>query len=143
SVLPKFLDRERQRSFVEGDADPNSAVDPDATGFGANPGHGTGTLSILAGGKFDGTPFGAPSGLVGGAPFARVIPIRVANSVVLFTNSSLGRGLRYAIDCKVDALSMSMGGVPSQLWADLVNEAYEAGITLVTAAGNNFGPGAL
>ncbi len=36
---------------------------------------------------------------------------------------------------------MSMGGVPSQVWADMVNAAYEAGITLVTAAGNNFGPG--
>ena len=36
---------------------------------------------------------------------------------------------------------MSMGGIPSNTWADAVNRAYEAGIVLVTAAGNNFGVG--
>ena len=84
--------------------------------------------------------FGVPSGVVGGAPFAGVIPVRVANSVVLFTNSSIAKGIQYAIDNDVDVLSMSMGGVPAQVWVDVVNAAYEAGITLVTAAGNNFGP---
>jgi hypothetical protein len=139
-VLPRFLDTTRQRSFVNGDPNPNDASDPDIEGFGKNPGHGTGTLSILAGSLFNGAPFGVPSGVVGGAPFAGVIPVRVANSVVLFTNSSIAKGIQYAIDNNVDVLSMSMGGVPSQVWADVVNAAYEAGITLVTAAGNNFGP---
>jgi len=137
AVLPPRLDSARQRSFVDGDPNPNSAVDP---GKGGNSGHGTGTLSLLAGDKFDGSPFGAPSGFVGGAPFATVVPIRVANSVVLFTNSSVAKGLSYAIEMGVDVLSMSLGGVPSQLWADVVNDAYDAGITMVTAAGNNFGP---
>ena len=140
SVLPQFLDMARQRTFVDGDANPNDASDPGITGFGNNPGHGTGTLSILAGGNFNGAPFSVPSGLVGGAPFANVIPVRVANSVVLFTNSSIAKGLAYAIANNVDVLSMSMGGLPSQAWADMVNAAYEAGITLVMAAGNNFGP---
>ena len=143
SVLPKFLDYTRQHSFVEDDPDPNDASDPDIGGFGKNPGHGTGTLSILAGSLFKGKPFGDPDGIVGGAPFATVIPVRVANSVVLFTNSSIARGIDYAIRNNVDVLSMSMGGVCSQLWADMVNAAYEAGITMVTAAGNNFGPGKL
>jgi hypothetical protein len=31
-----------------------------------------------------------------------------------------------------------MGGAPSKIWADSVNAAYEAGITMVSAAGNNF-----
>jgi subtilisin family serine protease len=139
-VLPRFLDTTRQRSFVDGDPNPNDASDPDIEGLGNNPGHGTGTLSILAGSLFSGTPFGVPSGVVGGAPFASVIPVRVANSVVLFTNSSIAKGIQYAIDSQVDVLSMSMGGVPSQVWTDVVNAAYEAGVTLVTAAGNNFGP---
>ena len=139
-VLPQFLDTTRQRTFVDGDPDPNDASDPDIEGFGKNPGHGTGTLSILAGSVFNGVPFGVPSGAVGGAPFANVIPVRVANSVVLFTNSSVARGISYAIDNNVDVLSMSMGGLPSQVWTEMVNAAYEAGITLVTAAGNNFGP---
>jgi Subtilase family len=142
-VLPEFLDHNVERSFVKGDADPNSATDPGVGGFGNNPGHGTGTMSLLAGKIFDGTPFHAPNGLVGGAPFARIIPVRVANSVVEFANSAIAQGIQYAIDTNVDVLSMSMGGVPSQAWVEVVNKAYDAGITLVTAAGNNFGPGGL
>lgn len=140
-LLPVHLDHSLERSFVKGDANPNSAEDPFDSGFGNNPGHGTGTLGILAGAVFDGTPFNRAKDLIGGAPFAHIIPVRVANSVVLFANSAIARGLQYAIANKADVLSMSMGGVPSQVWADLVNEAYEAGIVLVTAAGNNFGPG--
>ena len=140
AALPQFLDMARQHSFVDGDANPNDASDPDVEGFGNNPGHGTGTLSILAGSLFNGAPFNVPSGVVGGAPFANVIPVRVANSVVLFTNSSIAKGISYAIDNNVDVLSMSMGGVPSQTWVDVVNAAYEAGIMVVAAAGNNFGP---
>ena len=140
-VLPMHLDHSLERSFVKGDQNPNSAEDPFDSEFGNNPGHGTGTLGILAGALFDGTPFNRAKDLVGGAPFAHIIPMRVANSVVLFANSAIARGLQYAIANKADVLSMSMGGVPSQVWADLLNEAYEAGIVLVTAAGNNFGPG--
>jgi len=140
-VLPEFLDHAAERSFVQGDANPNSAVDPGIGGFGNNPGHGTGTMSLLAGNVFNAVPFGAPAGLVGGAPFARILPVRVANSVVEFANSSIAQGIQYAIDSNVDVLSMSMGGIPSQAWVDVVNKAYDAGITLVTAAGNNFGPG--
>jgi hypothetical protein len=139
-VLPQFLDTKRQRNFVDVDR-PNDASDPGNEG--GNVGHGTGTLSILAGAKFDGSKFGAPSGVVGGAPFAAVIPLRVANSVVLFRNSAIAQAFAYATDQRVDVLSMSMGGVPSQVWVDVVNKAYEAGIVMVTAAGNNFGPGKL
>jgi hypothetical protein len=138
SVLPQFLDRARQRNFVD-QSRPNDARD--LGDKGGNIGHGTGTLSILAGAVFDGSSFNDPSGTVGGAPFATVIPIRVANSVVLFTNSAIAQAISYATDQNVDVLSMSMGGVPSQVWVDVVNRAYEAGITMVTAAGNNFGPG--
>jgi len=138
SLLPQFLDTIRQRNFVDPNR-PNDASDPGDEG--GNAGHGTGTLSILAGARFDGTDFNSPSGMVGGAPFATVIPVRVANSVVLFTNSAIAQAIAYATDQKVDVLSMSMGGVPSQVWVDVVNRAYLAGITMVTAAGNNFGPG--
>jgi hypothetical protein len=137
-VLPLYLDTTLARSFVKGDPDPNSAVDP---GIGSNAGHGTGTLSLLAGATFDGSSWGGTSGWVGGAPFARVAPVRVATSVVEFANSSIARGIRYAIDAGAHILSMSMGGIPSQTWVDVVNDAYEAGLIMVTAAGNNFGPG--
>ena len=32
-----------------------------------------------------------------------------------------------------------MGGLPSQAWADAINALYDAGVVVVTAAGNNYG----
>ncbi|PMX81888.1 peptidase S8, partial [Pseudomonas sp. GW460-C3] len=40
---------------------------------------------------------------------------------------------------RIDIVTMSMGGLPSQAWADAVNALYDAGIFVVTAAGNNYG----
>ncbi|TRW16832.1 S8 family serine peptidase [Glacieibacterium frigidum] len=94
-----------------------------------NRGHGTGTLSILAGRGF------------GGAPHARVMAVRIADSVVRFTTSTMVQGIDHARSSGAHVLSMSMGGLASAALADAVNAAYEAGLTLVTAAGNNFAPG--
>jgi subtilisin family serine protease len=38
----------------------------------------------------------------------------------------------------VHVVIMSMGGLPSQAWADAINALYEAGVVVVTAAGNNY-----
>ena len=43
-----------------------------------------------------------------------------------------------AIGCRV--ISISMGGVPNKRWANAINAAYEAGVVVVAAAGNRFGP---
>ena len=51
----------------------------------------------------------------------------------------MAQGLDYARSIGADVVSMSMGGLPSGAWADAVNAAYEAGIVVVCAAGNNFG----
>jgi subtilisin family serine protease len=129
-----------QRNFVE-DEDPADATDKNRWYF-KMPGHGTGTNCILAGNIYK-TADGKFNDFLGGAPFAEIIPCRISNSVVLFKASSFARALQYLIDLnnsgtRVHAVSMSMGGVPSQLWADIINAAYDAGITVVTAAGNNF-----
>jgi hypothetical protein len=138
---PPKLNKKLQRNFVEGE-DPNDATDKKISGTLKMPGHGTGTICILAGGNFK-TPDGKFNDALGGAPFAEVIPCRISNSVVLFKASNFAKALQYLIDLnnsgtRVHAVSMSMGGVPSQLWADTINAAYEAGIVVVTAAGNNF-----
>ena len=112
------------------------------TGLLKNRGHGTGTIGILAGGDANLLTSGlaiAPNfGPIGGAPLARVVPVRIADSVVHFWTSTVAQGIDYAREIGADVLSMSMGGIPSQLWADAVNAAYEAGVVLVCAAGNSF-----
>ena len=95
ALLPRNLDTVRQHNFVDA-ATPNSAVDLGVSGGLNNPGHGTGTIGLLAGPAFDGSAFpddGGDVGFVGAAPFAKVIPVRVANSVVEFANSAIALGL--------------------------------------------------
>ncbi len=145
--LPPHLRLDLQRNFVD-DQPADDAHDPAQRGVANNPGHGTGTLGILAGGRItcslDGYAF---DDQIGGAPDAEVIPIRVGTSVVQLKTSAVARGIMYAVSLcasdatRVDVLSMSMGGVASAAWADAVNLAYEAGIVFVAAAGNNFSAG--
>jgi subtilisin family serine protease len=135
-----------QRNFVGDGRDENDASDAYIEGFLKNPGHGTGTLSILAGPELTGMLRPEQNGIVLGAnPFAEIIPCRIATSVVLLKTSAFVDAVRYLLApqgdpaLRADVLSMSMGGVASSAWADVVNEAYEAGLVMVTAAGNNFG----
>lgn len=133
---PAHLRDDLQRNFVEGDGNPNSAVDPNnERRLLDNSGHGTGTLSILAGQGFP--PFNV---VLGGAPGADIVPIRVADSVVLLRTSALARALAYAVEQQCDVISMSMGGVPTRAWAEAVDRLYEAGIVFCAAGGNRVRP---
>lgn len=145
-VKAKNLNTDLQWNFVEGVAD---AHDPGMEGFLNQPGHGTGTQGILAGNVLQGLTqqnqnTNEP---LGGAPDAEIVPIRVANSVLHFFTSALAQGFDYAIAPRGDAskrcdvVSLSMGGVPSKVWAEAVNRAYEAGVVIVAASGNNFSGG--
>ncbi|MGE0460035.1 MAG: S8 family serine peptidase [Vicinamibacterales bacterium] len=146
-TLPSRIRLDLQRNFVD-DQGPNDARDPAARGAFENPGHGTGTLGILAGGRFTFNRHGyAFDDVVGGAPDAEVVPVRVGRSVLQLRTSTVARGITYAADlcadeaARIHVLSMSMGGIASASWADAVNLAYDAGIVLVAAAGNNFSAG--
>jgi hypothetical protein len=137
ATLPRHLRRDLGRNFVDDDW-PKDASDR-TEGPLTNLGHGTGTIGILAG-----AALGNNTPPIGAAPFAEVVPVRVANRVVLFRNSAIARGLDYVHSLSltgtpVQVVTLSMGGIPSQAWADAVNALYEQGVFIVTAAGNNFG----
>ena len=135
-----------QRCFIRKE-DEFSAVDITPDIKVNMPGHGTATLALLAGGK---VKIGNFNDIIGGATFADIVPVRLSNCVVLdgvittiFKTSAFYKALRHVVE-QHDAgnpfhvLSMSMGGVAAKSWADVVNDAYDRGIVLVTAAGNNF-----
>ena len=136
-TLPAHLNPDLARNFVDEDH-PTDARDDSEGAFNTR-GHGTGTLGVLAGKALPGE---MP---VGGAPFAEIVPVRVANGVVLFRTSALARAFDYVHSLganpatRVHVITMSMGGVASQAWAEAVNALYEAGVFVVTAAGNNKG----
>lgn len=142
----KNLNTDLQWNFVENIAD---AHDPGIEGFLNQPGHGTGTQAILAGNVLQGLSrsYQNLNEPLGGAPDAEIVPVRVANSVLHFFTSALAQGFDYAIAPRGDAskrcdvVSLSMGGVPSKVWAEAVNRAYEQGVVIVAASGNNFSGG--
>ncbi len=133
-TCPVYIRHDLERNFVDGDDNPKSAQDRDYGGIFDNSGHGTGTLGILAGSAVS----HLNNLVLGGAPKAEVVPLRIANRVVLFYTSVLAQALRYALEIRCDVVTLSMGGLPSGAWNDVVNAAYQAGICIVAAAGNNF-----
>lgn len=144
SIVPEAVkNNPLQRNFVEGEESGN-ATDLMTDGLLKMPGHGTGTLGLLAGGKVKlKTDNGIFNDYLGGAPFAEVLCCRIAPTVVLMKTSAFAQALQYLVQLcyngsPIHVVSMSMGGAPSKAWADAVNAAYDAGITIVTAAGNHF-----
>ncbi|ULQ51781.1 S8 family peptidase [Flavihumibacter fluvii] len=137
--------KDLERDFVEGEEyRDHDAADSFDEGTLKMPGHGTGTLSILAGGKVS-MPFCKFDDYIGLHDSIEIIPIRIAKSVVLLKSSAFVKALDYVANelnksdaTRVHVITMSMGGLASGAWADMVNMAYEKGIFIVTAAGNNF-----
>lgn len=128
---PEHLSESQGRNFVDADF-PKDASERSAGIFNSFS-HGTGTLGLLAGKTF------------GCAPYAEIVPIRVANRVVLFSNSAVARAFDYVHSLcanqatRVHIATMSMGGLPSRAWAEAINALYDMGVLVVAAAGNNYG----
>ena len=143
-VRPPNLDRDGARSFLRGERDRVGAAD---RALPEQQGHGMATANLLAGGKMRAGLFagGVESdyrGWVGAAPQVRVTPLRIGESVVILRGRRFAEALRYAVrSLRVDVVSMSMAGAPSHRMAAAVNEAYEAGVVVVTAAGNSWTEG--
>jgi hypothetical protein len=133
---PEHILDKIERNFVGRDGDPDNADDPDNRRLVLDSsGHGTGTLGILAAGKVP----ALGDAVLGGAPGAEIVPLRVADSVVLLRTSALARALEYAVEQRCDVITMSLGGLPSQAWAEAVDKLYEAGLCFCAAAGNHVG----
>lgn len=129
------------RNFCDDGHDLTDARDhAPAGGALSSRGHGTGTLSLLAGNRLDGSAPSWPgfTDFIGGAPGANIIPVRIADWVVRFTVGSMVRGIDHARQQAAQVLSMSMGGLSSAALVDAINLAYDHGLVMVTAAGNNF-----
>jgi len=123
------------RDFVDGDSD---AQDPLVQGPLLNPGHGTGTASVMV------SPRGAPqagagsAGAVSGvAPGARIIPIRTGVSVItLISSFNLANAIEYAADRGAHIVSISMGGIFNWRLRQAVLYAQRRGVIVLAAAGN-------
>lgn len=121
---------------------PEPPLAPERTGAT----HGLGTAGILAGGKVSidemtvkGGRIKGYKGWLGGAPFAKVVPVRVAPWVFSIGTAELAYAIDYASRVKgADVITMSHGGSPTQAWVDAVNAAYERGTAMFAAESDFF-----
>jgi hypothetical protein len=126
----------------------DDARDPGTRGFFYQPGHGTGTLALLAGTHITWpSQYGFPAfdDYVGAAITAEIVPVRVYPSVVQFKTRYMAQGIYYAMAPREEpenichVISLSMGGVASRAWAQAVNLVYLSGVTIFAASGDRFG----
>ena len=108
------------------------------------PGHGTRTLSLMVG--------AVPGKLIGVAPGAKVMPFRVTDSPVFDlspdSTRNLGRAIDFILDysnladrVKVISISLGIPGWPLgpiRALGEAIDRAYEAGVIVVAAAGQQF-----
>jgi hypothetical protein len=135
---PRFLLRDLAWDFWDNRP---GAVDPGPEGLFPFPGHGTATLALLAAPRISlpgDVPFEAE---FGGAPDAEVVPVRISPSVVDIATAAMAQGIAYAVKNGCDVITISHGGPPAASWAKAVNDAYEAGVVVVAAAGDNINAG--
>lgn len=128
----------------------SSAIDRSEEGRLQWPGHGTRTASVIVG-KRDFSLYpddGTSRSISGVAPGARLMPLRVANRVVLLDRVTHDMGnLALAIHAaaigdpnfvrrRADIISMSLGGAPSRSVLDALRVARARNVIVLAAAGN-------
>ncbi|MCK7593027.1 caspase family protein [Pseudomarimonas salicorniae] len=131
------LDLDHDWNYMSGEGD---AFDPRTEGFLHNPGHGTAASSVII------SPPGCSSELenrdrcvTGVAQGARLVPLRVHESVVVFNSERLVKALNDIAEGRrgdIRMVSLAMGGPPSRALHKAVRALEKKGIPLLAAAGN-------
>jgi serine protease len=125
-ALPENIDADpRSANFVEITGRP---IDPMAQG--SNPGHGTGTASVV---------ISAGVAMTGSAPLATLVPIRCVESVSVFDQSPVAQAINHAVDKGAHVITMSLGGVLSRALHAAVQKAVRNNVIVLAAAGNCVG----
>lgn len=115
--------------FKDGKSDPKDPLKKKHIG------HGTATASVIM--SAIGSPDGGDVYVSGSAPKAELVPFRVSASVIHFRFGNVVKAIYRAIDQKCHVISMSLGGpFGSKALSEAVKDAQDAGIILLSAAGN-------
>ena len=125
------VDTTRDRDLLDNDDD---ATDPLTKRWWwmDNPGHGTGTASVVISRE--------PGVVVGSAPKATLVPLRSNRSVVLVFDGDVARAVEYARQIRSHVITMSLGGVGfSPALRAAIDAAIRDGILVLAAAGNQVG----
>jgi hypothetical protein len=129
-LVPDALDLSRDFDILNDDDDARDPLEKPLFGLG-NPGHGTGTGSVLVN--------RAGRTIVGVAPQATLVPIRTITSVVVIFAGDVARAVDYARRSGCHVVSMSLGGLPYSGLQLAIQEAVRDGMIVAAAAGNYVG----
>jgi subtilisin family serine protease len=102
--------------------------DPTDPRSGRNPGHGTGTASVLVSSE--------EFAVCGSAPRAGHMPIRAIDSVIRVTQVTVARAIDWAVAHGAQVITMSLGGIPAASLHRAVKRAVAADVIVLAAAGN-------
>lgn len=134
---PRAVDVAHGYDYVDDDNDPKDPLSHE--GLIANPGHGTASSSVIVSPPGCQLP-GVTNCVTGAGPGARIIPLRVHTSVVVFDTKRLSRAIAEAaagkLGVRVDVISIAMGGPPSIALWKAVRRAEKSGLLVIAAAGN-------
>lgn len=76
--------------------------------------------------------------VAGGAPGAKVLPVKVTPANGETDDATIARGIRDAADGGAKVINLSIGGPePSPILLDALNEAFAQGVAVVMASGND------
>ena len=122
--------------FVYDDPDAHDDLERPFSTPVPNPGHGTGTASVIVSPAGAAQKFQGNGWVTGVAPGAEIIPLRTAYSVVVFSALNLARAIEYATAEDAHVISISMGGLFSWRLRRAVRFAQSQGVIICAAAGN-------
>ncbi len=120
SDLVKNVDISRSRSFIEGE-----------NIFDTTTGHGVHVSGIVAAQNDN-------KGIVGVAPQATIVSIKVLNKFGSSQGDSIVQGLKYCVQLQPDVINLSLGSVaPLPEAHKVIKELHKNGVIIVASAGNN------
>ena len=121
------IDLTKTLNLVEGGTKPTDPLKPSMS----NPGHGTGTGSVVASGE--------GGQMKGAAPKATLVPIRCINDVKIFNAAPVAKAIDHAVKVGAHVVSMSLGGIPAYALRQAIKRAIAKDVILLAAAGNCVG----
>jgi hypothetical protein len=98
-------------------------------------GHGSAMAALIAG-------TGRGAGMVGVAPQAKILPVRVGAAEGASTSAAI-KGIHWAVDHGAKVISMSFGGsvlCKNTFYSNAIAYAYRHDVIVVASAGNDPGP---
>ncbi|MFZ1814219.1 MAG: S8/S53 family peptidase [Rhizobiaceae bacterium] len=113
--------------ILDHDADPSDPLDPKT----ANPGHGTGTASVVIARK--------GKAMWGASPGASLVPVRCIRDVKVFNPTPIAQAVQHARNAGCHIVTMSLGGFTSSALRRSTRAAVDANMIVLAAAGNCIG----